>query len=370
MNIVLTNDARTVAGGEKYVLHLAEGLLARGHSASIVALADSRLAEVARERGFHTIEFPFASGGREPALGWRLARILRPLAPDIVHSNSNHDRTIGAIAARLAGCASVASVHSCLSIRHNLTHRFRNRFLIDHFTPVGHSTEVILTGHDGIPARKVTVVHIGIPVGEVTRSKAGRERIRAECGFSSGAVVVGTLSRLVAFKGHTHLIAAAALLRDRLPLVRYCIAGDGELRGALAEQASRAGIADRIAFTGHRSDIGDVLSAFDVFTQPSNDFGGETFPVSMIEAAAVGLPIVASDVGDIRSMVEHEGNGLLVEPSRPDFLASALERVAGNEHVRATMAARSREIYLRDLTLEKMTERMEAVYARVLAARG
>ncbi len=178
MKIVLTNDAMNIAGGENYVLYLADGLSAKGHEILIAPLAGSELGEVSRERGYETIGIPYGAHGKEFNAVGLMVKALRGKNIDIVHTNSNLDRTIAAAAGKFIGAKNISTIHSCLSINRNIMHWYRNKYLINHFTPVGHSTEKIMVETDKIPPEKITVVHIGIPEDKIKRTEGGRKKVR------------------------------------------------------------------------------------------------------------------------------------------------------------------------------------------------
>ena len=130
MNIVLTNDAVNIAGGENYVLYLAEGLRKKNHYVIIAPLIYSELAVEAHKRNFTVYEIPYGLKGKEFSAVKVLYNYLEKEKIDIVHSNSNLDRTIAAFTGRFIRSKNFTTVHSCMSISRNLTHRFRNNFLI------------------------------------------------------------------------------------------------------------------------------------------------------------------------------------------------------------------------------------------------
>jgi glycosyltransferase involved in cell wall biosynthesis len=366
MNILLTNDAHRVAGGEKFVLFLARGLRDQGHQVIIAPMADSELAELSGIELFETIAVPYATRFREFGCAGFIVDRLRERSIDIVHTNSNIDRTVGALVARKLGCRCVTSVHSCMSIQHNLTHWIRNRFLIHHFLPVSLASQQVLVNEDGISAGKTTVVHNGIPRDSVAFSAELRARIRAEFGFENQHIVIGTLSRLTEFKGHTFLLQAVPDILQDQPRSRFLIVGDGELRESLAAEARERGVAHAVTFAGHRTDVSAILSACDIFAQPSRDLGGESFPLSVIEALAVRLPVVASDVGDIGDMIRDGVNGFLVKPEDTDALAAKIIRLAADRELRRELGDHGQEFFLRHLTLETLLEKIERVYSQVL----
>lgn len=365
MNIVITNDAVNIAGGENYVLYLAEGLRERNHKVIIAPLINSALAEEARGRKFNVYEIPYGLKGREFNAVKVLYNYLRKERIDIVHSNSNLDRTIAGFAGQLIGAKNFTTVHSCLSISRNLTHRFRNKFLIDRFTPVGFSTKEILINVDSIPEEKISVVHIGLPPAQFVYSNEGRRKIRNEFLIKDEEVLVGTVSRLVEFKGHSNLINAfkdASLKNQKLKLL---IVGTGELEAELKRQTNILQLNDKIIFTGIRKDISHLLSAIDIFAQTSIDNGGETFPVSILEAISVGLPVIASDVGDIKYLVRNE-NGFLIQPENVLQIVESILKLSFSQSLIDKCKSASRTLFENEYTVSRMVNRIESLYLEEL----
>ncbi len=368
MKILLTNDAGNIAGGENYVLYLADGLTAKGHEILIAPLEGSELEEVSRKKGYETFGIPYGAHGKEFNAVRLMVKALKGKNIDIVHTNSNLDRTIAAAAGKFIGAKNISTIHSCLSINRNLIHWYRNKYLINHFTPVGHSTKKIMVETDKISPEKITVVHIGIPDGKIKRTKEGRKKVRSEFGLMENNIVLGSLSRLVEFKGHRFLLRAfEELVEKGNNDLRLMIAGEGELKESLIQLAVEYNIQDKVIFTGARSDVNDVLSAFDIFTQFSIDAGGETFPVAIIEALSAELPVVGSRVGDIQYLIDDKKNGYLVEPENiSEFNESILQLIKSSE-LRGEMGNASREKFLNEFTLEKMINNMEIVYRKVVS---
>lgn len=367
MRILLTNDAEKIAGGENYVLHLAEGLTSKGYEILVAPLIDSELEAVSRQKGFKTFGIPYGAHGKEFNAIRTMIKLFRERNIDIVHTNSNLDRTIAAAAGKIIGAKNISTIHSCLSISRNIIHWYRNRYLIDHFTPVGHSTQKIMVNTDHISPEKITVVHIGIPESRIKSSESGRKRIRAEFNIMDDEFVVGSLSRLVEFKGHKYLLSAITeLIRTTGAEVKLLIVGEGELKNELVRFSKDNNIGDKVIFTGARSDVSDILSAFDVFTQFSIDAGGETFPVALIEALAAGLPVIGSRVGDIEYLIDNNENGYLVEPENIIMFNESLSKLIKDDQLREEMGKASRVKFLNEFTLDKMIFNMEDVYRKVV----
>jgi L-malate glycosyltransferase len=366
MHVILTNDMRTIAGGENFVLYLASGLRDRGHTISIAPLQDSALEARSRELGFPTFPVAYGTGGKEFGAYASLVRTFRGQRVDVMHSNSYTDRTIAAFAGKRLGCANVASVHSCLSVRRNALHWFRNSFLVDRFVPDGHSTKDILVGRDRIPPDRVTVIHNGIPDDVISADKDAGERLRAEFSIPAEVPVFGAIGQMITFKGHRYLLDAVAALRTRRSDFRCVIVGSGELEAPLRSQASALGIESLVVFAGHRTDLAALYSLFDAFVMPSIDNGGETFPLVMVYALAAGLPVIGSKVGDIAYMVTDK-NGFLLPPGEADLIANAMDRLLSEPGFRTGMGAHSRALYEDRFTLEKMSEKFELLYADILS---
>ena len=196
-----------------------------------------------------------------------------------------------------------------------------------------------------------------------------RRRVRAELGFGDGELVVGMVARLVAEKGYEEAFRAARLVKDRVPEARFVFVGGFEDKpDAIAPDAlARHGIADVAQFLGHRRDVEQLYAAMDVFMLPSHREG---FPRAVMEAAAMGLPCIATDVRGCRQCVEHEVNGLLVPARDPAALAAALERLLRSPAERARMGAAGRQKALREFDETRNIAAILEAYRRLAARRG
>lgn len=365
MNIILTNDAKNIAGGENYVLYLARGLRERGHRVYIAPLENSELLNIAMSEKFDVLGIPYGKNFKEFNAVSKFLKLTRDLPIDIVHSNSNTDRTIAAIAGRFLKAINFTSIHLCMSIRRNLTHFIRNKYLIDHFTPVGLETKKILIEKDKIPDKKVTVVNIGLPKDKFIFNQDARISLRKEFKITDSELVVGTVSRLVDFKGHRYLLEAFADLTKYSVNLKLLIVGDGELKENLVSLCKKLNIEDRVIFTGARKDIPELLSVMDIFAQPSKDFGGESFPVSILEAMSIGLPILASNVGDIKYMI-NDKYGFIVKSESVQEIFNILMKISEPGFDLKALGKNSRERFLQEFTIDRMIRKMETLYLNAL----
>jgi glycosyltransferase involved in cell wall biosynthesis len=186
-----------------------------------------------------------------------------------------------------------------------------------------------------LQARTEVVVH-GVVLDEVRAQAACRDRVRAELGLGRDELVVGTIANFRAQKDYPNLLAAACSLGERGVPVRVVAVGQGQLEAETRALHERLGLGDRVLLLGRRDDAVRVLAACDLFTLASDNEG---LPVAVMEALALGLPVVATAVGGVPEAVTDGVEGLLVPPKRPDALADAIASLAADPARREAMGA-------------------------------
>ena len=364
--ILLTNSTGLYAGGEYYVLELAKELRRRGHSIWVSAKPDNLLTEKCRQAGVAVLPLDYPSNGRLVHFIKELKRFINDHQIQLVHTNSNYDRTAGAIAARLSGVPHVTNVHSFHSIQHNLTHWWRNRYVTDHFIVDGICVRDLLIQKDRLAPSNISVIHLGVDPTTMRGDEVLRRRVRAEFRLTDETVVVGNVGRLVPFKGQEYLIRAFASVSQDVQDVHLMIVGDGELKSSLHRCATELGVGDRVTFTGFRDDLPAIYSAFDVYAHSSIEGGGETFPFAVLQALAQELPAVVTRVGDVPAMVIDGVNGLVVPDRDAEAFARALRPLLTAPVQRATMSEAGHKLFLERFTIHRMVDDVEHVYAALL----
>jgi glycosyltransferase involved in cell wall biosynthesis len=191
----------------------------------------------------------------------------------------------------------------------------------------------------GITPDKTTTVANTMPILPPV-APGIRERLRAEWGISNSAPVIGLVARIDPGKGVDDTIAAFQMVALRFPEARLIIVGDGAERPALERQVAQAGNHDRIIFTGKRDDVLDVLALFNVFAHPSRY---DPAPLSILEAMASGLPIVAYKEGGVCDFVATGETGFLAPPGDVSGLASAFDTLLSDLDLAREMGEASRE---------------------------
>jgi glycosyltransferase involved in cell wall biosynthesis len=305
------------------------------------------------------------------------ARLCRRLRPDIVHTHNPKPGVYGRIGARLARVPVVVNtVHGLYAQPDDPLAKRAVVYGLERVASTCSQAELLQNPEDlpvlrrlRIPERKLHVLGNGVDLARfdpATHADA-RAQVRRELGIGDDEVAVGLVGRLVREKGYHEVFAAARRVRAEHPQVRFVVAGPIDLDKADAitqDELDRATADAGVTFLGMRDDVHRLYAAMDLYVLASHREG---FPRSAMEAAAMGLPVVATDIRGCRQVVDHRVNGLLVPVRDPDALGAAIGELVGDASRRTAMgeAARAKAVAAFDdrrqidLTLE--------VYDRLLA---
>lgn len=230
----------------------------------------------------------------------------------------------------------------------------------------------------------IFVIHNGVAVP----AQAGpRGALREELGLPSEAKVIGTVARMDWEKGHQHLIESIPLILGRLPDVHLVLAGDGPYLPELRRLAAVLGLTERVHFLGWREDVATVMRGMDVFVHatlpetmphhsaggtrwgapPSPDLAGEPFGRAVIEAGAVGVPVVATDAGGHRECVVHGQTGLLVPVGDPAALAESAVQLLTHPDEARRMGEAARQHVLRHFSLSALGRNYDHLIQHLMA---
>jgi glycosyltransferase involved in cell wall biosynthesis len=213
------------------------------------------------------------------------------------------------------------------------------------------------------PERVVTVLN-GIDPGRFTPTPTQGEAVRTALNLPAGAIVIGSVGRLEHQKRFDLLIEAFAAVRRRWPEARLLIAGDGSQRDALAALVAARGLESSCILAGHRTDIIEVVQALTLFVQ-SSDYEGT--PNAVLEAMALGAPVVATTAGGTHQLITDGVHGRLVPPGQPDRLADAISAALSDRAAMARWTAAARQRIETDLSFETRMRRVEAIYEQLVA---
>jgi glycosyltransferase involved in cell wall biosynthesis len=188
-------------------------------------------------------------------------------------------------------------------------------------------------------------------------------RFRPGTGRDDGAVRIACVGRLIFNKGPQYLIEAAPQILGAHPEAEFVFVGDGPLRADLEARARRLGISDRVTFLGTRPDVADILQTCDILARPSLLEG---MPLTVLEAMACGLPVVATPVSGTAELVRDGESGLFVRPADPASLARAILRLIEDEPMRKAQGMRGRHIAEHGYSWDAVAEQTLAVYKELL----
>ena len=312
-----------------------------------------------RERGI-AVSALGRQPGFHPGLGRAVARTAARHQATVIHAHHYSPFVYGAIA-RLwrPSTRLIFTEHGRLSdARPSPRRRAANRLL--NVAPHGVFTvSAELKEHlaaEGFPRTSISVVHNGIDVG-ARPSVADRTRVRRALGLADDVLAIGTVARLDPVKDLGTLIEAVSHLAPERR-VRLVIIGDGAEFSRLKQVATSRGISDDVAFLGHRDDARNWLAGFDVFVNSSTSEG---VSLTILEAMAAGLPVVAPAVGGTPEVVD-EASGCLVPARDPIALAAALRSLARDTSRRVSLGQAARRRVEIHFTLDRMVEDYRKVY--------
>jgi glycosyltransferase involved in cell wall biosynthesis len=237
---------------------------------------------------------------------------------------------------------------------------FLARF-VDIVVPNSEAGRVFMTGK-GVRPERIRVIPNGLNLTRLMNDRLPLEEARRKINLPLNARVIGTVGRLAPKNAHTFLIQAAALVKEKMPDVKFALVGDGPLRASLENQAKELGVSDSVIFFGERRNIGIYFSAFDVAVLTSRLEGCSN---CLIEAMAMGKPVVATAVDGNREIVEHGQNGLLVPFGNPEAVAEAILTLIDDLEAADIMGQRANELIVDKFSLEKMVNEYQSLYEEV-----
>lgn len=383
MRIVHAIARLNVGGAALSVLELAAGQRRRGHDVVVVA-GTIPPGEASMEYLADELDVPYlhlsslqreVSARSDLTTLAALRRVIRERRPHVLHTHTAKAGTTGRVAALTIGSARPSCV----------VHTFHGHVLSGYFGPVRErafrlierglalSSDALIAVSDQVrddlvrfhvaPQSKIRVIPYGFEFdGRVGGDTIDRAAKREAAGVGQEAFVIGWAGRLTPIKRPLDLVRTTAAVAG----ATLVIAGDGELRGDVERLAAELGVAERLRILGYVDDIGAWYAAFDAFLLTSQNEGA---PVVAIEAQAAGLPVVATDAGGTRAVVDDGETGFVVPIGAIDALAERLERLRDDPVLRASLGRAASDRMRTRFSTERMVEQVEGLYTEILARR-
>lgn len=372
LKVLAVIDSLTLGGAERLLATLARA----APSASLVLEVVS-IAEEAPDRRL-MIPMLESAGLRpqllpvtklvDPSAIVRLARVMRRSRCDVVHAHLEYAATLAPLAARLARRPAVCTFHHVpgpLPLREAVKERLAVRV-------AGHSARVIFPSEASMHAfaqryprghKRWVVVHNGVDLSEFAPRRVD---FPANLGIPAGAPVAILVGAMRRPKGHAQALAAWAMVAQRVPGARLLFVGSGPEEQRLRAQAAALGIAELVIFAGLRADVAQLMSAATLVVLPAET---EALPTTLVEAAAAGKAVVATDVEGVPEVVIHDVTGVLVPSRDAHALARAVTTLLLDEQRRARMEIEARMLAERRFDMYEWAGRLRSVYEGAVTGR-
>ncbi|MDR4480000.1 MAG: glycosyltransferase family 4 protein [Nitrospira sp.] len=367
MNILIAESSTAVGGQELAVLLHAERLLKRGHRLRLVLEPRSPIMAMASERGLPVEPFVMRQW-RLPLSILAFRALLKRERPDIVHVNSSRDSWIAALSTHLLTPRPkvIRTRHISAPLNNNAaTHLLYRRLFDMVIVTGGERNRQDLIQRDGLAPERVAAFPIGLDVEYFSPAKP-RQDIRSELGIPPGHLLVGIISYLRDYKGHRYFVEAAAKVLKQHQAVAFLIVGEGPEEQNIRGQIERLGMTADVRLLGFRDDLLDVFRSLDLFVIPTVE--GDTIPQVLMQALAIGLPVVSTTTGSIPDVLADGEAGFIVPPRDPDALAERIGRLLTDPALRAAMGRRGRQTVEQSYSIDRMVDELERVYRRVIAS--
>ena len=371
-----------IGGPAIHAILLTEGLRSRGYETLLVSgqegPGEGSLRDRTVQKGLAPLFLPELGRevrpGRDLTALLKLVRLLRQQQPEIVHTHTAKAGALGRIAAKIAGIPIV--VHTFHGhVMHGYFSRRVTRLFLAIERRLAMATTTILTVSQGLREEllrlqigrpeTVRVMPLGLEMDGFLRSDLRRGELRRWLGVSPEVPLVGIIARLVPIKDHRTFLEAASDLHRSRPDVRFLIVGDGELRPHLEQQAHALGLSQCVNFLGWQRELEPIYADLNLAVLSSLNEGT---PVSLIEAMAASLPVVATSVGGVSDLVEHGKTGLLVPPKDPKAFSGAMEALLGDPDRGREMGRLARETVYPKYSHAALIDRMDRLYASMRQA--
>lgn len=361
---------RLHGGAGIVALRSALALAANSHRVTIITGWGDELARQALDAGVETVIEPSLRAPIAPvrdALAYRrLVELFRYRRFDVVHTHTAKAGVLGRRAAARVGVARIVHTYHGFPF-HPFQSRVRSGSYVRIERRMGKVTDATLCVGDRVaaeavrlglaPPERVRAVAVPVDLGAPIATPSNRARARRELALPTDALVVGAVGRLTYQKAPEDFVATLDALPDREVLGVWI--GGGELAADVRSSAERTLRPGKLVLTGERSDVLDLLPAFDIFALPSRYEG---LPLALVEAMVCGLPVVATAVNAVPDLVIPGSTGLLVPPGRPDLMADCVGFLRDRPRTRARLAGRAARRIDDRFTIDALCEELAAAY--------
>jgi glycosyltransferase involved in cell wall biosynthesis len=358
MKILHVEAGKHFYGGPRQVAYTIDGLAQQGMKNLLACPVGAGIAS-AVDSSVRVYEMPM-HGDADIGMVHRLVKLIRAEQPDIIYLHSRRGADLwGGVAAYMTGkpCVLCRRVDNPES-RWQVAIKYK---LFDHVIAISEGIRNILIS-EGLAPQKVTCVRDAVDPQPYLK-KVSRDAFLQEFNLPDDALVIGMVAQLIHRKGHRYLIQAVDHLYRDYPNLRVILFGKGPLEEEIVRDISQRGLSHIIQLAGFRNDLPKWLGGVDVLAHPADMEG---LGVSLLEAAAAAIPIVASRVGGLPEAVLDGVTGTLIEPGDVPALTIALKRLLDSAELRETMGEAGRNRILNEFSVDEMVQDTLKVFQRTL----
>lgn len=357
MKILHLETGRHLYGGALQVCYLLEGLAQQNVENVLLCTRGSEIARVAAP--FSVIEAIPMHGELDLLFPLRLTRLIRTHKPDLVHVHSRRGADLWA-----ALCAHRQQTPAILTRRVDNREwppfaRFKYG-IYDRIVSISEGIRQVLLA-EGLEPEKVQCIHSAVRWEEY-QAAANRDWFDKEFKIPAKAPVIGVIAQLIPRKGHRYLLEITPLLCALFPHLKILFFGQGPLRAELEAYITGHDLSDVVRFAGFRNDMPRILSCLDLVVHPALTEG---LGVSLLQAAAAGVPVVATRTGGIPEIVHDDVNGSLVEPGDTRQLYEAITGILGDREKALRFGKAGRDLVKRQFSVDRMVEQYLGIYRQL-----
>lgn len=359
MKILHIEMGRHLYGGARQVVYLIEGLKAQGVENVLLTPNKSAIAEEVQDLGNKVVQTAYF-GDTDIRLAFKVKKLVSQLGIDLVHVHSRRGADVwGGLGAKWAGAPSILSrrvdnPEGAKSIRYKYG-------LYTQIISISDGIKEVLV-KNGLPSERITAVRSAF-VASDSQNPIARADFLQRFGLPENALIVGTVAQLIPRKGHKLLLACLAELTRKHSNMHVLFFGEGPERESLKLQIEELGLSDQVQLVGFHKDLNNLIGNLDILVHPAYMEG---LGVSLIQASAASVPIIASNAGGMPEIVRNNENGILVPPGDEPALKEALDRLIRDPELRARLGSRGREIAEEEFSVDVMVRGNLAVYRTAL----
>lgn len=359
--------ALSVGGLEQVILTLCRSINKQQYEITVLCLRElGDLAVEVEKTGAKVILLPQKNSGTDYFSFLKIAKIIRQIKPDVIHTHNTQPLIEGVL-----GCLVAGRLPTIVHTDHARQFPDKKRYMFaewcaSHFVHkmvgVSEKTTENLRRFEKISPKKLTTIENGIILEnyQITIDTSAK---RKELNLPESGRIIGVIARLEPVKGITFLLKAAPAILEKYPDTVFLIVGDGSEKNNLIQESRDLGITDNIFFTGVRHDVPQLLELLDIYVLPSISEG---LPMGLLEAMAAGCSVVATNVGGVPGVLGENENGLLVEHSSPAMFTKTIIYLIENKSIRLDYGIRSNKYVSRNFNIQKMISEYSGLYRKKL----